>query len=80
MVLNATDRDGVQSKVVNEGQPSKYLNAITINHNTPDYTELMLRSFFSTHGSSLDINVKVVDNDSKKSFLLYLSCMQNPLN
>jgi hypothetical protein len=44
---------------------SKYIQAVVVNHNTSQYTELMLRSLFVRHQDSLDFSVTVFDNGSQ---------------
>lgn len=44
---------------------SKYIQAVVVNHNTSQYTELMLRSLFARHPDSLDLSVTVFDNGSQ---------------
>lgn len=41
------------------------IEAVTVNHNTSRYMELMLRSLFARHPSGLDLSVTVFDNDSQ---------------
>ncbi len=38
--------------------------AVSVNHNTPAYMELMLRSFFATHLSQLNCSIAIYDNGS----------------
>jgi hypothetical protein len=40
------------------------INAVTVNHNTSLYLELMLRSLFNRHPSGLNLNLTIYDNDS----------------
>jgi len=41
------------------------INAVTVNHNTSLYLELMVRSLFSRHPSGLNFRLTIYDNDSK---------------
>ena len=41
------------------------VRAVTVNHNTSDYLELMLRSLFHYHPSGLNLALTVYDNDSQ---------------
>lgn len=41
-----------------------HIEAVTVNHNTSSYVELMLRSLFARHSSDLDLSITVFDNDS----------------
>jgi len=43
----------------------QHIEAVTVNHNTSLYTELMLRSLFAKHSASLDLSFTVVDNASE---------------
>ena len=43
---------------------SARIQAVTVNHNTSRYVELLLRSLSATHAADLDIAVTVVNNDS----------------
>jgi hypothetical protein len=43
---------------------SPKIAAVAVNHNTSLYMELMLRSFFATHGGDLDCSITVYDNAS----------------
>ena len=43
--------------------PDPQISAVTVNMNTSEYTELLLRSFFAHH-DGLDINFTVLDNNS----------------
>jgi hypothetical protein len=38
--------------------------AVSVNHNTSAYMELMLRSFFATHSSPLNCSIAIYDNGS----------------
>ena len=42
-----------------------YIEAVTVNHNTSRYMELMLRSLFARHPSNLNLSVTVFDNASQ---------------
>jgi hypothetical protein len=44
---------------------SHHVEAVTVNHNTSRYVELMLRSLFAKHSSGLNLSVTVFDNDSR---------------
>ena len=44
---------------------SYHVQAVTVNHNTSRYMELMLRSLFAKHSSDLDLTVTVYDNASQ---------------
>ena len=44
---------------------SYHIEAVTVNHNTSRYMELMLRSLFARHSPNLDLCVTVFDNDSQ---------------
>jgi hypothetical protein len=44
---------------------SQHIEAVTVNHNTSAYAELMLRSLFARHEPTLDLSVTVMDNDSQ---------------
>jgi hypothetical protein len=46
-----------------------HIEAVTVNHNTSLYTELMLRSLFATHSTRLDLSFTVVDNASEDDLL-----------
>jgi hypothetical protein len=41
-----------------------HIEAVTVNHNTSRYMELMLRSLFARHPSSVDLSLTVFDNAS----------------
>lgn len=41
-----------------------HIEAVTVNHNTSLFTELMLRSLYKVHESSLDLSLTVLDNQS----------------
>jgi hypothetical protein len=41
------------------------IQAVTVNHNTSRYTELMLRSLFARHPSGLNMSITVFDNGSQ---------------
>jgi hypothetical protein len=45
--------------------PLHHIEAVTVNHNTSRYMELMLRSLFARHPSSLDLSVTIFDNVSQ---------------
>jgi hypothetical protein len=45
--------------------PTHQIEAISVNHNTSLYMELMLRSLFARHPSGLDISVTILDNTSQ---------------
>jgi hypothetical protein len=47
--------------------PTRRIAAVTVNHNTSLYTELMLRSLFATHppAGKLGLSLTVLDNDSE---------------
>jgi hypothetical protein len=49
------------------GNPVKqcHIEAVTVNHNTSKYMELMLRSLFARHSSRLRLSVTVYDNASQ---------------
>ncbi|MDT7784018.1 MAG: hypothetical protein QOF58_2437 [Pseudonocardiales bacterium] len=40
------------------------VSGVVVNHNTSTYAELLLRSLFARHGSGLDLDVTVYDNES----------------
>lgn len=42
-----------------------HIEAISVNHNTSPYMELMLRSLTAHHGPDLDLTVTVADNASE---------------
>jgi GT2 family glycosyltransferase len=44
---------------------SHHIEAISVNHNTSPYMELMLRSLAAHHGLDLDLTLTVVDNASE---------------
>ncbi len=44
---------------------SYHIEAVTVNHNTSRYMELMLRSLFARHSLDLDLSVTVYDNASQ---------------
>src|SRR5690348_14634231 len=44
---------------------SQHIEAISVNHNTSPYMELMLRSLFVRHSPELGLEVTVVDNASE---------------
>lgn len=63
-------------------QHSNHIQAVVVNHNTSQYVELMLRSLFARHPSSLDISVTVLDNnsqDDKASLEAYASVRAIPV-
>ncbi len=41
-----------------------YIEAVSVNHNTSRYMELMLRSLFAQHSVGLSLAVRVFDNAS----------------
>ncbi len=43
---------------------SHHIAAVTVNHNTPVYMELMLRSLFACHPTGLSLSLTVFDNAS----------------
>jgi hypothetical protein len=45
--------------------PPHYIEAVSVNHNTSRYMELMLRSLFARHPAQLDLAVTVFDNTSR---------------
>jgi hypothetical protein len=44
-----------------------HIEAVTVNHNTSSYMELMLRSLFARHSPALDLAVTVFDNASEEA-------------
>lgn len=44
--------------------PAHQIAAVTVNHNTSAYMELMLRSFFACHPTGLSVSLTVFDNGS----------------
>src|SRR5687768_4949668 len=45
--------------------PTHQIEAISVNHNTSPYMELMLRSLFARHSAGLNISVTILDNTSQ---------------
>jgi hypothetical protein len=45
--------------------PAHQIEAVSVNHNTSPYMELMLRSLFARHPDSLNMSVTIVDNASQ---------------
>jgi GT2 family glycosyltransferase len=41
-----------------------HIEAVSVNHNTSPYTELMLRSLFAQHKADLSLAVTIFDNGS----------------
>jgi len=52
------------------------IEAVTVNHNTSLYTELLLRSLFATHspGSELGLALTVLDSDSEDDIATLHAC------
>lgn len=50
---------------MNNHPSSQYIQAVVVNHNTSQYTELMLRSLFVHHPGGLDLGITVLDNGSQ---------------
>jgi hypothetical protein len=57
--------------------------AVSVNHNTSAYMELMLRSFFAMHTPQFDCSFTLYDNQSNDeglaSLLEYVNAKQMPL-
>ncbi len=61
---------------------SGHIEAISVNHNTSPYMELMLRSLFGRHGPELGLEVTVADNasmDDTTGLLAYAEHMGIPI-
>ena len=43
---------------------SHHIAAVSVNHNTSAYMELMLRSLFACHPAGLSLSLTIFDNDS----------------
>ena len=48
-----------------KGLSSRHIEAVSVNHNTSRYMELMLRSLFARHPSNLDLSLTIFDNASQ---------------
>lgn len=62
--------------------PLDRIAAVTVNHNTSEYTELMLRSLFAKHGDLDNLSITVMDNnstDNTKPLEAYLQSKKIPL-
>ncbi len=60
---------------------SPSIQAVTVNHNTSAYTELMLRSLYANH-PNLNINVTVMDNcstDNMADLMAFVTTKQIPI-
>jgi hypothetical protein len=59
------------------------IHAVTVNHNTSPYTELLLRSLYARHSAALDLAITVMDNnstDDMTSLCAFLAEKQIPLH
>ena len=45
--------------------PPHHIEAVSVNHNTSPYMELMLRSLFARHPAGLNFSVTILDNASQ---------------
>jgi hypothetical protein len=62
--------------------PRHQIEAVSVNHNTSPYMELMLRSLFARHPSGLNISLTILDNasqDDLASLSAYAARKQVPL-
>lgn len=65
-----------------QAQPASFIQAVTVNHNTSSYTELLLRSLVARH-ATLDLTITVMDNnstDDMTSLRAFLAEEQIPLH
>jgi hypothetical protein len=56
--------------------------AVSVNHNTSSYMELMLRSFFATHSPQLNCTITIYDNgseDNRTALQEYAAAKQIPI-
>lgn len=50
------------------------IQAVAVNHNTSPYTELLLRSLYARHSSTLNLTITVVDNASTDDMTSLRAC------